>query len=173
MWSNHCRLEQRRQWWDLRQVWIAFLHKFWLYEQFSQKRACPFGLFLNSMCAWELYMVKKKSKTRNQPEQTLCFLGCADFLVPVAKNVYRMYTGYVQDIFLVFLKWICTQLRVWICARCTQLRVWICARCTQLRAFPKMCTRCTQLRVCPFLVFFWIQCAQMAACIAQLVRAFG
>ena len=101
---------------------------------FSQKRACPFGLFLNSMCAWELYMVKKKSKSRNQPERTLGFIGFGDFLVPVAKNMYRC----VQNVY-----------------RCVQN---VYSMCTDMyteykggrRVCPKMCTRCTQLRTCPF-----------------------
>ena len=37
-------------------------------------------------CIW----LKKKPKSRNQPEQTLCFPGFADKFNPVAKNVYRV-----------------------------------------------------------------------------------
>ena len=59
-------------------------------------------------------MVKKKSKSRNQDERTLGFIGFGDFLIPVAKNMYRqaknMYkicTTDVQHMYMCF-----SQLRV-------------------------------------------------------------
>ena len=90
------------------------MHYLIFYDNFSQKRACPFGLFLNSMCAWELYMVKKKSKSRNQDERTQGFIGFGDFLVPVAKNVpsghknvYRCVQNVYTEMYMCF-----SQLRV-------------------------------------------------------------
>ena len=86
-------------------------------------------------------MVKKKPKSRNQPEQTLCFTGFADFLRPVAKictDVYKMCTRCVQ-----------------MCTKCVQICTQICTVCTDCvfhnlgfavfhnLGFSDMCRKCT------------------------------